>query len=72
MAWPQVCRVRNDRQTRVDSDQEFQEKALQNLGKAKNSKNLRQQFSAVKPRNGGLLHQSKFFHYYEIFHYFEG
>ena len=26
----------------------------------------------VKPRNSGLLQHQKFFHYYGVFHYFDG
>jgi len=29
-------------------------------------------YCTVKPRNSGLLHQSGFVHYCEVFHYFEG
>ena len=28
--------------------------------------------STVKPRNSGLLQHQKFFHYYGVFHYFDG
>ena len=36
------------------------------------TKSIVQKISTVKPRNSGLLQHQKIFHYYGVFHYFDG